>query len=257
MFDTKKYILNSKLNTYKRRIEESQKIISETLDKVEKPYIAFSGGKDSTVLTHFITQKMGYKDILLFSQKDDCDFPEEKEYTENLIKIWNLNCEIVEPEESVWDYIISHKMSIDKDIHTHTHELTKKFFIECINKFIKKHNPDCVFMGLRNQESRARRMNYYIKGVTYSTKYDNLIHCNPLSLWKVEDIFSYLITNDIPIMPIYKKANSIKEAEEIRIAWWLPSGIHISFGYVLFLRTEYPELYEKIRQYFPEIAGAV
>ena len=256
MFDERKYKLNAKLSSFKNKVEKSKKIIEEMMTKCKKPYIAWSGGKDSTALVYLITQEVGYNDILIFCEKDDCDFPDEKGYVQNLIQKYKLNCDIIEPEISMWNYIIQHKTDLDDDIHAKSNNITKKFFLECIKRFTDKHNPDGVFMGLRNQESKARFFNFIKKGAFYMTDYDNLYHCNPLSKWTVNDVFSYMIINDIPILPVYKKVSSIRQAEEIRKSWWIPSGLQIQRGYVLFLRKEYPELYQKLKRHFPKVASA-
>jgi len=256
MFDTKKFILNSKLSNFKKKIEETKTIVNKVMTQCYKPYIAWSGGKDSTALMYLITQDLGYKDILIFSQKDDCDFPDEKTYIENLTDLYHLNTEIVEPKESMWEYILKHK-DLDNDIHKKTNEVTKIFFLKCIKQFIDKHNPDCVFMGLRNEESKARRINYYLKGDTYFTKYDeSIMHCNPLSKWTATDVFSYMVTKHIPILPLYTKYNILKDAESLRKSWWIPTGEQIKRGWVLFIKKEYPELYRKLKAHFPEVASA-
>lgn len=258
MFDTSKYIINSKLKSYKYKVEESKKVIDEMFDMSKKPYIAWSGGKDSTALVYLITQDMGFKNTLIFCQKDDCDFPDEMDYVSGLIDKYKLNCDIIQPSESMWNYIVEHKVDLLNEIHKKSNDVTKKFFTECINKFLKKHTPDCAVMGLRKYESKARLFNFYKHKHLYHCKYDNLLHCNPISNWTYTDVFSYMIEKDIPILPLYKKVDLLKGEDSIRKSWWIPSSTNVQlFGGVVFLKTHYPELYNKLREFFPEIACSV
>jgi 3'-phosphoadenosine 5'-phosphosulfate sulfotransferase (PAPS reductase)/FAD synthetase len=222
---------------------------------MEYPYITWSAGKDSTALVYLITQEMGHKDMLIFCQKDDCDYPGEKEYVLELIQKYSLNVEIVEPEESMWEYVCSNDIDLRYNIHAKSNIITKKFFLSCINRFMGAHPEiDGYFMGLRADESKSRSINYAKRGMLYYKKTDNKIVCNPLSLWTVYDVFAYLVGNNVPILDVYLKTSCYQTAEKIRKAWWLPDIANkITEGGMLDLKVNYPELYFKLIRNKPEL----
>ena len=254
MFNKRQYLKNAKLISFKDKVRYSKDLIHSVMDKIKNPYVAWSAGKDSTALMYIITQDCGYKDSLIFSEKDDCDFPDEKDYLLKLKQKYNLNLEIVEPKESMWEYLIKNKIDLQESIHKKQHEITKKFFIECIERFKSNHPEiDGYFMGLRNEESKYRLMNYAQRGEFYFKKSEQLWVCNPLSKWSATDIFSYLLINKVPILSVYLKASNIRLAENIRKSWWMPAGSNIRYGGITFLKMEYPELFIKLIKAFPEL----
>lgn len=56
---------------------------------------------------------------------------------------------------------------------------------------------DRYITGLRAEESRVRRMRYFVHGV--STRRT----CAPLSSWKAKHVFAYLAHHDLPTHPVY------------------------------------------------------
>jgi len=68
-----------------------------------------------------------------------------------------------------------------------------------------------VFLGLRSDESYARRMNAITHGVDYTRK-DGTSICLPMSSWKGAEIWSYLVTNDLPWLRIYDDAYCGRES---------------------------------------------
>jgi 3'-phosphoadenosine 5'-phosphosulfate sulfotransferase (PAPS reductase)/FAD synthetase len=258
MLDYNYYKLYSNLYSFKKKLDYSCNLITKVIKKSKTPYIAWSGGKDSTALMYLITQYLGYKDILVFCQKDDLDFPNEIDYINRLSKKYDLNLKLYTPLESVFDYIINNNIDvISKDIHDKSNIITKKFFLSLIKKFIKIYNPDTVFMGLRIEESGNRRMNYVVNGDSYYCKYDKMGHCNPLSMWTTDDIFSFLIINNVEIFELYNTAITIKDADNIRKSWWLPTNYLIGDGQVRFIKENYPNLFNKLKENYPELSAIV
>ena len=71
---------------------------------------------------------------------------------------------------------------------------------------------DCigVFLGLRAEESHARRMNIAVRGNDYEQKSGDLIAL-PLANWKGCDIWSYIAAHDLPYLRIYDQATCGRE----------------------------------------------
>ncbi len=249
-FPAVKYRLWGKMPTHKNRVERAQNVIKEAMAMELNWYVACSAGKDSTVLAHMVN--LLSPGIEIWSEKDEMDFPGEREYIENLAKThdWNLN--IVSPDVNLWDEI--QKIDVCEDLHSRGTDFSDKFFYDLIHKQEKKF--DGVFLGLRCQESIGRTQNFKMRGHIYQRK-NTKWTCNPLSTWKTEDIFAYLVCNEIDILPVYFKTKfHNNDPGEIRKSWFLPSA-RSAQGHCVWLKYYYPDLFYKLASISPEIKNYV
>jgi 3'-phosphoadenosine 5'-phosphosulfate sulfotransferase (PAPS reductase)/FAD synthetase len=253
-YDEKLFLMNSKLNRFKRLVEKAKGIVHKMFE-VSNPYIAWSGGKDSTALVYLVTQDCGYKDTIVWTVFDDCDYPDLRQYMDMIVEKYNLVSMFYENEESVWDYLVKHKVDLrTEDVFQMSSYINKIFYEKYIYEFLNSHpGLSGLFMGLRTEESNARLWNFKTKSSLYYTNYDSMWHCNPLSEWKLEDVFTYLLINNVPVFPLYKK-EPVWDLHDIRTDWWLPSG-HAYEKQLFFLQKEYPELYKKFIRDFSFIRG--
>jgi 3'-phosphoadenosine 5'-phosphosulfate sulfotransferase (PAPS reductase)/FAD synthetase len=69
-----------------------------------------------------------------------------------------------------------------------------------------KYNINATIIGLRASESKARQINFAIRGKEYYAKREKAIILQPLAAWSVLDVFSYSYTENIPIHPVYERS---------------------------------------------------
>lgn len=241
-------IENSKLDSYRRKVDKSIAITKEAIGMGISWYVAWSGGKDSTVLAHLVNEQV--PGIPVWSEKDDCDFPGELDYVLEVAKKYNFNLALTQPESSLWDMLDSY--DIFEDLHSRGTRFSDSFFYSAVEEQMQKY--DGCFLGLRTEESKSRLWNYKKHGYIYKKK-DGKYICTPLANWKAIDVFTYLIANDIPVLDVYKKTK-FSSPEQIRKAWVLPSK-QAKDGYCVWLRYYYPELYNKLARRFPKIKNYV
>jgi len=160
--------LHTQTEEYKNNVLEAKKIIQENLS--EKCYIAFSGGKDSIVMTHLIL--MEKPDILVYHH-DLKYIPEEfKCEIKNILEYLGVcNIEIRDGEEDLWKDIIPS-------------------FIE---RGYKK-----VFIGLRREESISRKFR-----ISRNISLSSIQEVYPIQSWSWLDIWGYIVSNDIPYPSMY------------------------------------------------------
>lgn len=234
--------IHAKSRQYKNNLEKSIDIIHRAY-QIGKCGLSWSSGKDSTVMVHLAKQL--YSDIDIIIQFDDCDWPEKKTYAIRLAQQHGWQYHAVEPKHSVWDQFLLSEIGTD-EICKKENILTKGFFLEPLREKQKELGIEVVFMGLRAEESFARKMNFLKKGDLYKLKNEEEWHCCPINHWKVKDVFAYLQTNNVEINPCYFH-NRFKEPEEIRLAWALPTPQGFSEGIFEHLRMYYPSQFEKLR----------
>ncbi len=214
--------------------------MSWAFDKFDKVYISFSGGKDSTVLTHIVLEeakKRNRKVGLMFIDWE-CQFNLTiqhvrdifelyKDYIEPYwisvpIKTWN-GCSQYEPEWTCWeegkeDIWIREKPDIAiKDGLFFPFWYNGILFEEFTPKFSEwyaKGELCCNFVGIRTQESlnryravaKDRKFNFDNKMYTTSTDEENKCwSVYPLYDWRTEDIWTYYAKMKKPYNRLYDR----------------------------------------------------
>lgn len=238
----------AKLEAHRKKVERSKRIIENFLELTDgNAMVSWSGGKDSTALAHLVASIK--PDIAIISEKDDLDFPGEKEYVKSVAEKFGWNLTIIEPEESLWEFV-KKEVNVTEDIHSRAALLSKRFFYPLMEKMNRSFKG--VFLGLRAEESKHREKNFQTRGFIYQKK-DRSWICIPIAHWTADDVFAYLIAHDIPILDIYKKFEPFFDSpKHIRKAWWIPGG-NARHGYVSWLRYHYPDLYARLIEIFPEV----
>ncbi len=214
---TKKYIKKSVLEATKERI-------SKVFDDFEKYYISFSGGKDSTVMTHLVMEeaikrnkKVGLLIIDLEAQyKHTIDHVREivEEYKEHIDLHWFCGELLLrnavsdfqpkwvcwdEDREDIW---VREKPEESANLSQYDFYIPKMEFEEFMVLFGKWYSNDKLtggFIGIRSDESLHRyraivseKKNLTHKGYKWTTKLTSkLFNIYPIYDWRTEDIWIF------------------------------------------------------------------
>jgi len=247
------YRLYAKLNCFTRRLEKTRLFITDCLSRCKNPYVAWSGGKDSTVMLHLVMEQR--PDIPALCVQSELDYPDNIEIVERATKELSVNLILLHPEASPWEILKKHGGPFGQ-VNVASSELDKKCFYEPINRAVEQYGFDAVFLGLRAEESRARLMNRRVRGLSYRQKVGMQVF-TPLGDWTGRDVFAYLVTRNLPINQVYSKVKFHPEPERIREGWWLPGDFSASRGSVAWLKYYYPDKYRELKEHFPEVAREV
>lgn len=226
------------------KIIKSKRIIQEAIYEfgLEHVYISYSGGKDSTVVSHIVRQM--YPDILHIFANTTCEYPETLKHIYWEKKVNHTNIITVIPKnkkEKVWNFknVVEYygyplfSKRIANAIRTYRHALscqTKQNSLDYIQRNFKKYdqykeknisdkccdilkkNPikkkakelgmECTILGLLASESRQREQDW----LTYGC---NVFHvksenqCRPISFWNESDIQQYIEKYNVKISDLY------------------------------------------------------
>lgn len=94
-----------------QKIEEAQCWIKAALAEGRKPAVAFSGGKDSLVLLHFVLEQCPDVDVIYGDT--GVEFPECRKYTHDLAQNWGFKLHVARPARTKKD---GYKYSAQKKI---------------------------------------------------------------------------------------------------------------------------------------------
>lgn len=217
------------------RVRQANEIIKSFLGICDKPYVSFSGGKDSTVVLHLVSKFD--KTIPVFTQMDDLDYPNKREHCQRVVDEFGFkNYYLEDTKESVWDLV-------GKDKKMDANEI----FYRVIDAFLKKVDSNGHFMGLRVEESKKRKMNYLVRGPIYNRGGMNV--CNPISLWKGMDVFGYIIQKEISYIDVYDN-DTFQMPHEIRFSWWYNPSFE-NQGNLVKLKKNNPKLFDKLAMTLP------
>lgn len=228
------------------KVTKTKRMIQEAFDEFGKDrvYVSYSGGKDSTVLSHIAKQL--YPNILHLFANTTNEYPETIHHVKWEIKNNYSNIITVIPIDSkgkVWTFkdVVEHygypmfSKRIANAIRTYRNAKTiqtKQNSIDYINRNFKKYNKfkemnisdkccdklkkdplkrkakelglECAIIGILASESRQRESEWINYGC-------NVFHikrdnqCRPLSFWTDKDINEYIKKNNVSISSLYEK----------------------------------------------------
>lgn len=226
------------------KIQKSKRLISEAVNQfgIDHVYISYSGGKDSTVLSHLA--KSMYPNILHIFSNTTCEFPETIKHIQWEQTMNHTNLITVLPKskdgetwtfKKVVDYygypVFSKRVA--NAIRTYQHALTpvtKQHSIDYINRNFKKYDKykelcisdkccdvlkkrpiqrkakelgmDCAILGILASESRQREQDWLKNGCNSFYKKSGN-QCRPLSFWTENDIYEYIKKYNVTISSLY------------------------------------------------------
>jgi 3'-phosphoadenosine 5'-phosphosulfate sulfotransferase (PAPS reductase)/FAD synthetase len=126
---------------------------------------------------------------------------------------------------------------------------------EPIRKLIQEYGFDGCCYGLRAAESHGRAMNAKTRGAVFQYKRDGLWACQPIHDWQYNDVWAYIVANDVPYCGVYDRMWDMPE-EDQRLSYWAGETKR-RWGRWAWLKRNYPDLFNRLARTFPEVRGYV
>lgn len=205
-------------------LEASKDRISKTFDDFEKIYISFSGGKDSTVMTHLVMEeaiKRGRKVGLLIIDLE-AQYADTIKHIEEMVEKYKDNIDLhwfcgelllrnavsnYEPKWVAWDSEresdwVRKKPELASDLSQYPFYVPKMEFEELMvifGEWYSQGEPCAAFIGIRSDESlhryraiTSRKDGLMHKNRKWTTKVSGqLFNTYPIYDWRTEDIWTY------------------------------------------------------------------
>jgi predicted phosphoadenosine phosphosulfate sulfurtransferase len=212
----------------KNVLEASKERISKVFDDFEKCYISFSGGKDSTVMTHLVLSeaKKRNKKVGLLIIDLEAQYKHTIDHIREIVELYKENIELhwfcgelllrnavsdFQPKWVCWDednkdIWVRDKPKEASDLSQYDFYVPKMEFEEFMVLFGKWYGKDKLaagFIGIRADESLHRyraivseKKNLTHKGYKWTTKLTNdLFNVYPIYDWRTEDIWVFHAKN--------------------------------------------------------------
>jgi 3'-phosphoadenosine 5'-phosphosulfate sulfotransferase (PAPS reductase)/FAD synthetase len=227
---TKYYLEYSETDIYRRRASRAIAIIKEARSS-RKPYLSFSGGKDSqSILCLMYLHNIR---MPVFHRSDTLDFPDCAIFCKN------------ECEELGFEY---HEEMYDTVAELRQSDMMELFTVktpQAAKKFARKHHLDCAIIGLRKQESKGRK--YHLMKGSYND--GEFLNVFPIADFKGEDVMATILLADRKWFHVYDHYDPPHKG---RLSWMVNPRV-ASHGQVHFLKRYYPEQFNKLCRINPRL----
>lgn len=187
--------LHAKLPEYRRRVEKTRYVLETFLSVAYRPYVAVSGGKDSTVCLALARELRS--DIPAVCSHDQWLLPETEDYLRRVERL----------------EVIAGPHAHDGGLRTWAAGRPPDLpgwitWVECRNRPLETYVAqrgyrDCI-IGLRKDEAARRRMMLCQRGHVVIRK-DGIINSYPLADWKDMDVWAFLIGGEIDYNRAYDR----------------------------------------------------
>jgi 3'-phosphoadenosine 5'-phosphosulfate sulfotransferase (PAPS reductase)/FAD synthetase len=199
--ERRKFELHSKESDYKSRIQKAGDNIEYIFDNFESPVINYSGGKDSLVLLHLVSQRCGYQNVPVYHFDNGLlKVPGSVDFVKNSV------------ERIGGDLFVrsSEKANSEDMILEEGHGYSG--FFGWYNTLSKREGWDIRVLGIRADESNERRDRYDSENpVNYDEYYTSSA---PIHHLTTRDIWSYIVSNGLEYHSIYDEQAKLYDTIE-------------------------------------------
>lgn len=196
------YEMHSKHKSYIDNIKLAQENISNILESKYKPVIEYSGGKDSLVLLHMVMQQDNTIPIFNFH-------PGYGKYSKQIYRTQKTHNELMKSAEiaGAMDLTV-----VNTPFWNGEKYLIGDYF-PMLFDFMKERGCDLELLGIRGGESVTRK--HRVKGPLIRIEGQRRV-AFPIRHLTVDDIWSYIITNDLYYISHYDKYAKVYGYENAR-----------------------------------------
>lgn len=238
------YLAHAKTANFSRQVAKAKTTVQEWLLLSTKPYIAFSGGKDSTVLLHLVRSLS--PDILAVFGDDEWHLPETLEFlnaTPNLHRIASssFHCDWFTAWEDGPGRVpgnVEWVGSPDKN--------------DSAGFWAEREAYDGVALGLRAEENSYRKVHLKTYGMIHQEQKHGLWQCNPLAWWNLNDVWAYILVNDLGYNKAYDRMSDMEVLPKHQRIGPFANSRALPMGQLAILHQGWPEQFAAFVNTYPD-----
>lgn len=234
--------------------------IADYRDRHGGMWVAWSGGKDSTVVVDLARRVDPAVPVVFY----DCglDFPETRTYLADLAAAWELNLHVVPTEPDLLTLLIA---AGDLDPTAPTRHLEVDMRQAMITAPAARAH--AVFgpanlWGVRADESAGRRHLYRTQAARHSgdvprgmvRRGDGTSSFGPIWNWSTEQVWQYSAARNIPPNPLYATLASLgADTHTARVNAMIDPS-RLDNGHITRLAAGWPDIYHRLVEVLPRLA---
>lgn len=233
--------------------------IADYRDRHGGMWVAWSGGKDSTVVVDLARRVDPDVPVVFY----DCglDFPETRTYLRDLADAWELNLHVVPTKPDLLTLLIA---AGDLDPTAPTRHLEVDMRQAMITNPAQRAH--AVFgpanlWGVRAEESAGRRHLYRTQAARHSgdiprgmvRRGDGTTSFGPIWNWSAEQVWQYSAARDIPPNPLYAKLESLGADTHTARVNAMVDPTRLDNGHITRLAAGWPDIYHRLAEALPRL----
>lgn len=236
----------ARLGAHKRRVARALDVLRQAVE-IGRVGVAFSGGKDSTVVAHLVR--------LVFPDAPIAFFDSGDELPDTLAMVHHVGAETITPRLTMremarysgwWDY--AHPVDAGCPFDA------KRILIEEPSEtFVVKRGLRVVVHGVRAEESGNRARHVGARGELYQGA-DRTWYCMPIARWTLADVWAYIASNGLRYHEAYDAMAEARIPRESQRVSGLLGERGSGWGRHELLRRYAPESYRDMVREFPGLA---
>jgi 3'-phosphoadenosine 5'-phosphosulfate sulfotransferase (PAPS reductase)/FAD synthetase len=250
---------------FSAKMRYAERLIEAAFLLSERPIVAWSGGKDSTVLLHLIRQFKPEIDVIFNDTK--VEFPETLKFVKDLSCEWNLNLHTARAPQGVnfwwcverfgWPLLGKDNARDIQAIKAGGRTAFRRkgslvwkaaqsgvpisdrccYYLKekPSEELYRNLGVDLVFFGIKAKDSHRRALNWLSYGDFFYDEKRKRWKIHPLSIWQDEDVWEYHRRFSLPLNPLYEMGYK-------GTGCW-PCTMGVRFGALGELRRGHPGLF--------------
>lgn len=239
-----RFLLHAQLSQHIKQVGKARSLIAAALTQCQNPYIALSGGKDSLVAADLVWDQRPETPAVYYDAV--CAFPETYALLDRLEEqgrpIIRWPCE---------PFLETLERLGGPDAPGVENATMESTVYAPIRSLLAAYPFDGVFVGLRLEESRGRRMLTVARGQNFHNQRDGIWQCLPVAQFTYADIWAYIASNRLDYNRVYDKMEDLPERER-RVSYWA-GETNRHMGRWVWLKHHYPDLFNRFAERFPEV----
>lgn len=218
------------------------------------PWVAFSGGKDSTAAALLVEDVFGARNVQLVLFDSGLEFPETVPYCEDLAAKRGWSFHRVAAEPSALDHLVASGLwdldapNVVNPFGVSFHEL---LILRPAAKAETMFGPVMVW-GLRSEESKRRRMLLGKSRGVYTTK-GGVTRMAPVWDWGADDVTGFIASRGVGLCPVYGRLRELGvPAEDARLSTMVDVSA-LGHGRMGWLRLGWPAEWARLCALLPRL----
>lgn len=227
--------LHARLRGFRAKVARAQATTAELLGRANTPYVAFSGGKDSTVCLSLARAQK--PDIPAIMSHDQWLLPETDEFIHRVPQL----TVIAGPHVHAGGVRTWHNTRPNDPLIT---------WIDChsypLERYVARQGYDGAIIGLRAAEAGYRARHISAKGTCFQ-RVNGVTQAYPIAGWSDMDVWAYLLSTGTPYNTAYDRMSELGiPMSERRVGpWWNDRAI--SGGSIEKLRLGWPGIFKRFQ----------